>query len=141
MLLKSEQSPITPKHLEWKVASKAETQTIILDGNIMDEALRQQGLNREWLETELDKIGITRENVFIGQVDSSGDLFVDLFDDAIQTPQPTTKDLLYATLKKCEADLELYALATTDEEARKMYQQSANELMTINSELRATLKR
>jgi len=141
VLLRSEQTPITPRHLEWPVASQAEPQTVILDGNIMDESLRQQGLNRDWLKVELDKLGISPENVFIGQVDSNGDLYVDLFDDAIQIPKPTTKDLLFATLKKCEADLELYALSTDDPAVRKMYQKSAEELTGVISDLRVQLKR
>ncbi len=141
VLMKSEQTPITPRHLEWSVASQAEPQTVILDGNIIDEGLRNQGLNRAWLKVELDKLGISPENVFIGQIDSSGDLYVDLFDDAIQIPKPTTKDLLFATIKKCEADLELYALATNDPTSRKMYQESAKELIEVVSELRIQLKR
>lgn len=141
VMLKSEQTPITPKHLEWKVASQAEPQTVILDGNIMDEALRNQGLNRAWLEEELDKAGISKENVFIGQVDASGDLYVDLFDDAIQVPKPTTKDLLFATIKKCEADLELYALATKNEKVKQDYQRGAQLLNDVISDLRIQLKR
>jgi uncharacterized membrane protein YcaP (DUF421 family) len=140
-MLKSDQAPITPRHLEWKVAVAAEPQTIILDGTIIDEGLRNQGLNRQWLKVELDKLGISPENVFIGQVDSTGDLYVDLFDDAIQIPQPTTKDLVYATLKKCESDMELYALATNNEEMRKTYQQCAYELNEVISEMRIFLKR
>ncbi|MEW9674554.1 DUF421 domain-containing protein, partial [Ammoniphilus sp. 3BR4] len=141
VMLKSEQTPITPKHLEWKVASQAEPQTIILDGNILDEGLRNQGLNRAWLKVELDKLGISPENVFIGQVDSSGELYVDLFDDAIQIPKPTTKDLLFATLKKCEADLELFALATEDEATKKMYQDLAGQLTRVITDVRVQLKR
>lgn len=140
-LLKSEQIPITPKHLEWQVAAQAEPQTVILDGNIMDEALRNQGLNRQWLQTELSKIGISLDNVFIGQVDSNGDLYVDLFDDAIQLPKPTTKELLYATLKKCEADLELFALATNQPDVKMQYQDGAMELSEVLQSLRSKLKR
>lgn len=141
VMVKSEQTPVTPKHLEWKVASQAEPQTIILDGNILDEGLRNQGLNRAWLKVELDKLGISPENVFIGQVDSSGDLYVDLFDDAIQIPKPTTKDLLFATLKKCEADLELFALATKDAAAKRMYHDLASQLAGVISDVRIQLKR
>ena len=140
-MLKSDRVPITPRHLEWKVAIAAEPQTVILDGNIMDEGLRNQGLNRQWLKVALDKLGISPENVFIGQVDSTGDLYVDLFDDAIQIPQPTTKALVYATLKKCESDLEMYALATNNEEMRKMYGQCAYDLNEVISEMRIFLKR
>lgn len=140
-MLKSEQTPITPKHLEWQVAANAEPQTVILDGNIMDEALRNQNLNRQWLQTELAKAGISLENVFIGQVDANGDLYVDLFDDAIQIPKPTTKELLYATLKKCEADLELYALSTNQPDVKRKYQDGALELSEALQSLRSKLKR
>lgn len=141
VMVKSEQTPITPKHLEWKVSQNAEPQTVILDGNIMDEALRNQGVNRLWLHTELEKMGISLENVFIGQVDANGDLYVDLFDDAIQIPKPTTKELVYATLKKCEADLELYALATNRQEAKQQYQEGALIVSQVIQSLRSKLKR
>lgn len=141
VMLKSEQTPITPKQLDWPVGPKAEPQTVILDGNIIDEGLKNQGLNRNWLQTELEKIGVTLENVFIGQVDSSGDLYVDLFDDLILVPKPTTKDLLYATLKKCEADLEIFALETNKVEVRKTYQQIAAELAEVIQDLKPILKR
>ncbi|MBP1932961.1 DUF421 domain-containing protein [Ammoniphilus resinae] len=141
VLLKPEKTPITPKQMEWQVAQAANPQTVILDGNIIDESLRNQGLTRNWLSTELEKAGVTVENVFIGQVDASGDLYLDLFDDAIQLPKPTTKALLYATLKKCEADLESYALATKDQIARKNYQEAADQLLQLLEELRPILKR
>jgi uncharacterized membrane protein YcaP (DUF421 family) len=141
VMLKSEQTPITPKQLDWPVGPKAEPQTVILDGNIIDEGLKIQGLTRNWLQTELEKTGVALENVFIGQVDSSGDLYVDLFDDIIQVPKPTTKDLLYATLKKCEADLELYALGTNKTAARAIYQQTAAELAEVAQDLKPLLKR
>ncbi|RKD22734.1 hypothetical protein BEP19_10810 [Ammoniphilus oxalaticus] len=141
VMLKSEQTPITPKHLEWAVASQAEPQTVVLDGNIMDEALTGQGLNRQWLQTELDKIGISLANVFIGQVDANGDLFVDLFDDAIEIPKPKTKELLYATLKKCEADLAMFALDTDQPEVKRQYQVSSEVIEEVAQSLRSKLIR
>ena len=74
----------------------------------MDEALATIGFSRGWLKTELDKLGVTIENVFLGQVDSYGQLYVDLFDDKIMVPVPQEKATLFATLKKCEGDLMLY---------------------------------
>jgi uncharacterized membrane protein YcaP (DUF421 family) len=141
VLLKPELTPITPKQLEWKVPTMGEPQTVILDGNIVDEGLRNQGLNRGWLQSELDKLGLSVENIFIGQVDSSGDLYVDLFDDAIQVPKPTTKALVYATLHKCEADLELYALATNQQKTKQGYEQAAEQLSEVIADLRAQLRR
>jgi uncharacterized membrane protein YcaP (DUF421 family) len=134
-LLKREQQPLTPKDFRIKVNTYQEPQAVILDGKIMDEPLTTLGLNRAWLMNELDKIGIAAENVFIGQVDSMGELYIDLFDDAIQTPQATTKDLLLATLKKVEADFMTYALETKNEEWKKRYDQYAKEVKDITEQL------
>ena len=128
VLLKKENQPLTAKDLNMTVASIKEPQTIIMDGEILDEPLATAGRSRQWLHTELEKIGVTIENVFLGQVDSYGQLTVDLFDDKIQVPSPQEKPLLYATLKKCQADLELFALATENEEAKKMYTKNSKKI-------------
>jgi uncharacterized membrane protein YcaP (DUF421 family) len=124
-LLKKENQPLTPKDLQMKVASEKEPQTIIMDGSILDEALRSSGKSRNWLATELEKLNVTLDNVFIGQVDSYGELTVDLYDDKIQVPSPTQRPLLLATLKKTQADLELFSLGTEDEKSKAMYKKNA----------------
>lgn len=139
-LLKANQQPITPQHLGVQTAPEVGTQTVILDGNIMDEPLSTMGLNRHWLKTELDKVGVTVENVFLAQVDAMGDLYLDLFDDAIQVPKPTTRQLLYSSLQKAKADLELFALDTQNKEAKQMYGMCAEELEGMIHELRPLLK-
>lgn len=100
VLLKQEQQPLTPQHLGIRVAPQRESQTVIIDGKIRDEPLATAGLSREWLQTELEKIGVTLENVFVGQVDSYGQLYVDLYDDMLKVPPMNQKPLLLATLKK-----------------------------------------
>jgi len=131
VLLKKEHQPLTPKDMQVPVATEKEPQTVIMDGEIMDESLANMGLSRQWLKTELEKIGVTVENVFLGQVDSFGQLTVDLFDDKITVPEPVQKPLLLATLKKCQADLELFALATQSEKAKQMYEKNAKEMERI----------
>lgn len=108
-----------------------EPQTVLLDGKIMDEPLSTLGLNRAWLFNELEKIGVNPENVFIGQVDSMGELYLDLFDDTIQLPQPTSKQLLLSTLKKVEADLMKYSLETEDEQWKSTYAAYAKQVKEI----------
>ncbi|MCF6095313.1 DUF421 domain-containing protein [Microaerobacter geothermalis] len=139
VLLKPEHKPLSSKDLNIEVASESEPQTVILDGNIMDEPLSNLGLNRQWLQTELDKIGISPENVFIGQVNSMGELYVDLFDDAWQIPKPSTRDLLMHTLKKSQADLETFALDTNDPMTKSMYSDTVKELKGIITELEPLL--
>lgn len=135
VLLKADRKPVTPHDLGKKVATQMAPQTVILDGNILDEPLGNIGLNRGWLKVQLDNMGVSLDNVFIGQVDSSGDLYVDIFDDSLQQPQVQVKELLYATLKKCQADLVSYSLETEDMTAKKMYQRNAERLQDLLQKL------
>lgn len=141
VLLKSDKKPVTAHDLEWKVAPQAEPQTVILDGNIFNEPLANLGFNKEWLKTRLEQEGVSLDNVFIGQVDSSGDLYIDLFDDSIQLQQPKVKELLFANLEKCQADLVTFALETKDGKAKAMYSKNAEKLKKVNEKLKPYLLR
>ncbi|MCY7815502.1 DUF421 domain-containing protein [Bacillus haynesii] len=135
VLLKKEHRPVTMKDLQMPYQSEKEPQTVIMDGKILDESLSIAGLNRRWLHEELDKLGVTKENVFLGQVDSDGQFTVDLYDDQIKVPAPQEKPLLLATIKKCQADLELFALATDSKTAKAMYAKNANKLKDMLQKL------
>lgn len=139
ILPKAENLPLTPKMLGIKVAEVKEPQTVIMDGNVMDDSLAKLGFSRKWLKTELEKQGVAVENVFVGQVDSYGQLYVDLFDDQIQVPEPQEKPALLATLKKCEADIEMFSLSTTNEEAKEMYQQCSKQLQQVIDDVKPYL--
>jgi hypothetical protein len=80
------------------------------------------------LRAELEKLGVTLENVFVAQVDSRGGLYVDLYDDLIQTPSPQENKVLLCLLRKCQADFELYALSTEDEKSKAGYALAARKL-------------
>ena len=112
-----------------------------MDGKILDEPLATIGLNREWLNTELEKIGVTVENVFLAQVDGYGQLYVDLYDDQLQVPAPSNLALLWANLKKIQADIELFALSTNHQSAKRMYQHAAQTLQHHLGELEPLLTR
>ncbi|MFC8688668.1 DUF421 domain-containing protein [Brevibacillus porteri] len=131
VLLKSESQPVTPKHLELTVAPSEENQVVIMDGVIMDEPLATAGLNRRWVRTELQKAGVALENVFLGQVDKGGELYLDLYDDKLMVPGAQAMKLAFATLKKCQADLELYALNTKNEQMKRTYQTDSEQLQQI----------
>ncbi|WP_179032558.1 DUF421 domain-containing protein [Paenibacillus kribbensis] len=141
VLLTKENQPLTPKHLGITVAPVKEPQVVIMDGNVMDEPLAVMGLNRGWLDAELEKLGVAIENVLFGQVDAYGQLYVDLFDDQIRVPKPQNKATLLSTLKKCEADLEMFSLSTTAPNAKKMYEECAKELERVIKEVRPLLIR
>src|SRR5690606_5471553 len=120
--------------------SPKEPQTVIMDGKILDEPLATARLNRGWLKEELDKKGVAIENVFLAQVDSYGQLTVDLYDDKIEVPPPAANKLLLATIKKCQADFELFALQTENQSAKDMYTKNAKKIQTIEEIVSPFLK-
>jgi hypothetical protein len=89
----------------------------------------------------LENMGVSLDNVFIGQVDSSGDLYIDLFDDAVELPQPKVKEMLYANLEKTQASLMTFALETKDENAKVMYSKNAEKLKQLMTKLEPYLLR
>jgi uncharacterized membrane protein YcaP (DUF421 family) len=141
VLLKSEKRPVVSKDIGRKISPGTEPQTVILDGNIINDALTRIGLNQDWLEIELRKAGVALDNVFIGQVDTFGELYLDLYDDAIQLPRPKVRELLYANLEKCQADLMSYVLETNNAEAKEMYLKNTKKLKEIKEKLEPYLLR
>lgn len=141
VLLKSDKQTITPKDLQQKVSPKSESQTVILDGTILNEPLFSLGLNQRWLKIQLENLGVSLDNVFLGQVDSSGELYVDLFDDSIQIPEPKVKELVYANLEKTHADFMKFSLETQDEVAKKMYARNAEIIKDLTNKLEPYLLR
>lgn len=139
--LKADKNPVTAYDLGKQLGPKTESQTVILDGNILNEGLTNAGLNPGWLKTQLEIKGVTLENVFLGQVDSSGDLYIDLFDDMIQVPKTQIKEMLFASIKKSQADIMSFSLDCDDEATKSMYSKNAKKLEKIIQKLEPYLLR
>ncbi|EJR48803.1 hypothetical protein IIM_03980 [Bacillus cereus VD107] len=140
VLLKKDRQPLTAKDIGLKVPNEKETQTVIMDGNVLDEPLSASGHNRAWLHSELEKLGVVIENVFLAQVDSYGQLTIDIYNDKLQMPSPQNKPLLLASLKKCHADLELFSLETKSKSASDMYSKNAEQIENILNKVTYLLK-
>ncbi|GAA0446673.1 MAG: DUF421 domain-containing protein [Bacillota bacterium] len=128
VLPKKENQPLTAKDLGLKLAPEKEPQTVIMDGEMLLEPLANLSLSVNWLETELDKQNVSIENVFLAQADNDGQLYLDLYDDLLAVTEPSEKPLLMATMKKCQADLELFALATENQHAKQLYEKNSKKL-------------
>lgn len=131
VLPKKDYQPLTPKDMNLQTAPIKEPETVVMDGKVLDEPLATVGYNRRWLEMELEKKGVSIENVYLGQVDSYGQLIIDLFDDKLKVPAPQEKPLLLAEIKKCQADLEAFALQTENQEAKAMYIRNAKAMEEV----------
>lgn len=141
LLLKADKRPVAPHDLEWKVMPQIETQTVILDGKILHDSLRRLGLTLQWLQAQLESSGVSLENVFLGQVNSAGELYLDLFDDLIQLPNPSVREMLFATLQQAQAELTKYSLATEDVESKKQFADDSAKLQQVLEKLRPHLLR
>lgn len=140
VLQKRESLPLTPKDLGIQVAPEKPGQVVIMDGEVLDEPLRVSGFNQGWLVEELDKQGTKIKDVFLAQVDTYGQLTIDLYNDQIPVPQNEERKLLYANLKKCQADLELFSLSTKSKKAKQMYEESSKKIEKILADVQPILK-
>jgi len=137
LLLKKEKQPVTAADLNLQVSPIKEPSTVIMDGEIMEGALRSIGKSIEWLNGELSKLSLKPSDVFIGQVDSSNQLIIDYFDEVIKektnVPQ---KDFIIAQLKRCQADLDYFSLATLNEKTMLMFQKNSDKLQKTIQDLK-----
>lgn len=140
VMLKKEKQPITAKDLQMEVAPEKVPQTVILEGRIMDAALATSGYTRAWIQVELEKLNVALDNVYVGQVDSYGQLTVDIYDDLIDVPEPQVRPILLSSLKKCQADLESFTLATDSIEAKQMYSRNAQKMEQMINQVKHLLQ-
>ncbi|MBU8728792.1 DUF421 domain-containing protein [Cytobacillus oceanisediminis] len=140
IMLKKENQPLTPKDLQLNLPQEKEPQTVIMDGKILNDPLAESGKSRKWLDMEIEKLGLTIDNIFLGQIDSYGELTVDIFDDSLKVPAPQQRPLLMAMIKKCAADLKVFSLQTDSKKAQEMYEKNTQKLNQIIQKLSPYLK-
>lgn len=79
---KSQKQPLTPSDLQLDTQYDGLPTNLIVDGIIRQEALKTLRLSRSWLMFQLGKQNILEaERVVLAQLDTKGNLFVDLADD------------------------------------------------------------
>jgi uncharacterized membrane protein YcaP (DUF421 family) len=77
VLLKSDKEPLTPAHIKIQTTSTGLTKDIIIDGNLMEENLKDAGLDREWLYSQLNSLDIKNvSEVFYAGLDNNKKLYI-----------------------------------------------------------------
>ena len=109
------------------------------DGVISDYTVTEKMLKHFAKQNQLEKLGVTLDNVFLGQVNSYGELTIDIFDDKIKLAEAQERPLLLATIKKVEADLEMFSLQTDNQEAKAMYRKNADKMEQVINEVKVYL--
>lgn len=140
LMPKSEVAPLTKADYYPVTPPQVLVHTVIMDGEVLLEPLSELGRSPAWLELQLEKMHVTKENVFLGQVDGDGQLTVDLYDDKLTVPAPTEKLLLLATLKKITADLQIFALAVDNQTSKQKYEAYAAKVEQVLTLMESELK-
>jgi len=82
VLKKSQHLPLTPKDLNIATNYKGVSSEIIIDGNIVEQNLKQNNLSHEWLYNELSAKNIKNiREIFLATLSTGGNLYVDLRSD------------------------------------------------------------
>ena len=85
VMKKSNKAPITPSDINLQVKSSGIGHLVIEEGEIIENVLRQNKLTKAWLMNKLSQQGINNiSDVMFGQVDDSGNLYVDRYEDTIK---------------------------------------------------------
>jgi uncharacterized membrane protein YcaP (DUF421 family) len=89
---KSQKQPVTPSDLNIPTAYEGLPSNLIQDGQLQKEALSNLKLSKAWLMYQLSKQNITDiTQVSFAQLDTKGNLFVDLKDDDKNFVIPTAQ--------------------------------------------------
>lgn len=82
VMKKPEYQALTPKDMGLRMKEDHAPSLIIIDGTLLEKRLRSLGYTKDWLLSEIKKKGAnTFEDVFLAQVNSNGNVYVDLYDD------------------------------------------------------------
>lgn len=79
---KSQKQPVTPSDLSIGTQYDGMPSNLIIDGSLQEDTLKKMKLSRAWLQFQLRKQNIAEiERVTLAQLDTKGNLFVDLKDE------------------------------------------------------------
>ena len=87
VLKKSQLLPVTPADLNIATEYKGPATELITDGRIVHENLKQLQLNTDWLEDAVRQQGHDVLDVYFAELDTQGNLYIDLHDDLQHVPQ------------------------------------------------------
>lgn len=78
VLLKSQAAPLTPRDMGLPTSYRGVPAELVVDGVIIQQNLKQNNLEEDWLLGELQKQGIqSLKEVFYASLDTDGSLYVD----------------------------------------------------------------
>lgn len=87
VLKKSQLQPLTPADLQIPTDYKGLATELIMDGHIIHANLKQLNLPEQWLREQIEGRNHRIEDVYYAEIDTQGNLYVDLRDDLDGLPE------------------------------------------------------
>jgi uncharacterized membrane protein YcaP (DUF421 family) len=141
VMKKSDLQPLTPKDMGMTVEKEYQPRIVILDGNVLDKSLNEYGYTKEWLLGEIMKQGADDfHDVFLAQIDSMGNVYVDLYNDKVRIPEIKQKLVVAANIKQLQSNLMSFSLQTENKKAKEMYRSHAVKMEKLIDEMSVYLK-
>lgn len=130
VLLKKELQPITPDMLGWRMAEEKAPYTLVMDGHILEEELKDSGHDAEWFNHELNQHKLNLEDIYLSQLDSKGGLTFMTIDGRSFPKQHSSNagDKIQGLTKQLEEELKRLVYLSRNESDRKMYQSAIHHL-------------
>ena len=88
VLLKKAKQPVKYEDLVTEWEEESATVPVLIDGKIIEENLDRAGINRNELNGKILDKGFKLQQIFYAEMDSKGDLSVDLYDEYISSHFP-----------------------------------------------------
>jgi uncharacterized membrane protein YcaP (DUF421 family) len=132
VLLKKEFQPLTPDALGWKMVKEKEPVTVIVDGHIEHRALESSGLDVDRLTLELNRSKLRLEEVFLAQVDGTGQFTFQTMDEQRQpeSSQPKPRQRIAMLKEQFEAELLRLEGLARNESDRMVYRAELERFQT-----------
>lgn len=131
LILKKAKQPLTAGDLLKNLPEAGVPHAVIMDGKIYDEALKNAGVGRGWLNTELAKRQVTAEQVFFGQIDENGKLMLDMYNDSLRIPAIKQNEHLLILMKKIQAELEWNSLIAKNPSLKSAYKEYSGRISDL----------
>ncbi|WP_339146760.1 MULTISPECIES: DUF421 domain-containing protein [unclassified Sutcliffiella] len=141
VMKKTNNQPLTPKDVGLIVEQEHQPRIVIIDGSVMEKSLSRYGYTNEWLLGEIMKQGAKGfSDVFLAQIDSMGNVYVDFYNDKADMPKIKQKLLVTANIKQLQSNLMNFSLQTENTKAKEMYQTHAKQMDKLIDDMSVYLK-
>lgn len=110
ILKKAAQQAVTPEVLGIQVKEEEAPTLLIADGTLLEKNIAMLSYSKQWVLDEIKKQGASDiKDVFIAQIDDSGKLYLDLYDEKKQTQAKKQAQLLSDALHDLQIDLNRFS--------------------------------